>query len=582
MVSLVLLGSRPMLEAAPKRLVVALDGIAYRDLVALQAGIEHTNFWGTRTERRAFTAAEGYFPVSRMISTFPSVSDVAWTDIFGDRPLPGYQRTYFSVAANSVIVVNGVTSTMEHERQMDFQVENGFLRAEGYLSPAHILKYEIHGMIKNFWNCTSDQRDFYAYIRASDDSQHLDRDILGLLCYLDRQLETLRARYKAREGRDLEIVILSDHGHNHAGRGIRVQDAKFMEQAGYHVGKTINGPRDVVLPVVGIESWVEIHCAPEEEERLALKLCRLKGVDLVMAAIPGVTNSFLVMNTNGARADIDWQPANHAFRYRPVTGDPLHYQPVTDELAQGHQLDAAGFASADAWLNATMTNYYPLALERIVRGLTRQTLNPANVLLSLDNHYVNDNWATDAGSRLVTCRSTHGGLDEICSDGIVLSNFQPTQDTSTERVSEQFENFPGVRDFRALEDGAEFVTRDEALLTRLERVPFDAGARQLSGDKIYLRVWSPRLAGVGTNAALKVTIQQARQFFTASSLELSFQPEVAAPAEPANERVFALPAELKLKPGVEYGIAGRMEGLAGGNLFDFRFRTDAAGRPVAF
>ena len=89
--------------ALPTRLVLALDGIAYRDMKALQEGVTRTNFWGRRFHRRAFTSNEGYFPVSRMVSTFPSTSDVAWTDIFGNRPLPGYQRTYFSAAANTEI-----------------------------------------------------------------------------------------------------------------------------------------------------------------------------------------------------------------------------------------------------------------------------------------------------------------------------------------------------------------------------------------------------------------------------------------------------------------------------------------------
>src|SRR5208282_6380067 len=100
-------------------------------LKALQDGVISTNVWGKPFRRQAFTLAEGYFPVSRMVSTFPSAYDVAWTDIFGDRPLPGYQRTYFSAAANSEISINGVTTSMEHERQMDYQVESGFIRSMG-------------------------------------------------------------------------------------------------------------------------------------------------------------------------------------------------------------------------------------------------------------------------------------------------------------------------------------------------------------------------------------------------------------------------------------------------------------------
>ena len=152
--------------------------------------------------------------------------------------------------------------------------------------------------------------------------------------------------------------------------------------------------------------------------------------------------------------------------------------------------NAGGFATADAWMAATMTNHYPMAPERIVRGLTRGALNPATILVSLDNRYVNADWLTEKGSRLVTCRSTHGGLDDICSDGILLSNFQPTHDTSTARVAAQFENFPGVRDFRAEEAGAELVTKKEQALTRIVHVPFDREYQELPARRLFANLVS--------------------------------------------------------------------------------------------
>ncbi len=478
--------------ALPARLVLALDGVAYRDLKALQAGITSTNFWGKPFHRQAFTAGEGYFPVSRMISTFPSASDVAWTDIFGDRPLPGYQRTYFSTAANSEISLNGVTTTMEHERQMHWQVENGLMRAMGYLFPLHTYEFEIHELSKQFWNTRSQGTNFYVYIRASDDAQHLDRDIFTMLCLLDQQLQALRARYQAREGRDLQIVILSDHGHNHAGRGRRVGIVSFLQQAGYRVAKSIVTPKDVVLPTVGVESWVEIHNAPAETISLAQQLCQLNGVDVLAAPVPDHTNQFLVMNSKRERAHIDFNPGKNSFRYAAEQGDPINYLPVVAALAQNHQLDADGFATADAWMAATLAHHYPLALERMVRGLTRNTLNPATILISLDNRFVNDSWLVQQGSRLVTCGSTHGGLDDLNSVGILLSNFAPTKDTSTARVAGQFDDFPGVKDYRTEEDGAEWVTKNEQSLTRIARVPFDRDFSRLPDDGVYLRIWSPQ------------------------------------------------------------------------------------------
>ena len=82
-----------------------------------------------------------------------------------------------------------------------------------------------------------------------------------------------------------------------------------------------------------------------------------------------------------------------------------------------------------------MTCHYPLALERIVQGHTRITLDPATILISLGPMIM----STPAGSHrakasgLMVSGGTHGGLDnDVNSEGIVMSNFKPTTDTSSE------------------------------------------------------------------------------------------------------------------------------------------------------
>lgn len=576
--------------ALPQRLVIALDGIAYRDMKALQEGVAHTNFWGGVYRRQAFSLAEGYFPVSRLVSTFPSTSDVAWTDIFGDRPLPGYQRTYYSVSANTEIDLNGLTSTMEHERQMQWQTDNNFARSMGYVYPVHTFNYEVREAIDNFWQSDSTNPDYYVYIRASDDAQHMDRDILAMLQMLDRKLQDLRARYRAREGRDLQILILSDHGHNHAGRGRRAPIRGYLQEAGYRVTQSITGPKDVVLPTSGIEDWIEIHNWPAETERLAEALTHLEGADVVAARLPGEGHRFLVLNSRGERAIIRWEPGKNAFQYSAEQGDPLNYEPVVEALARRNKLDANGFATADDWMNETMTNHYPLALQRIVRGLTRVTLNPATILVSLNNHYINDGWLVNQGSRLESCGSTHGALDDINSVGIVLSNFAPTHDTSSDRVAEQFDNFPGLRNYRAQENGAEWVVKAEQAMTRIPRDPFDREYKSLPGNQVFLRVWSPELAEAGS-ATLEASIEQLSDF---EDPQGSLQPQVARerrinfgppiPVENVSyEKIYACPADLGLQPFTACRISGWVSG--GGKetgLFEFIFHTDKDGQPAAY
>ena len=59
------------------------------------------------------------------------------------------------------------------------------------------MTYEIHETIRSFWDDTNNDGNFYVYIRASDDAQHLDRNFFDLLCSLDQQLQEMRARYEA-------------------------------------------------------------------------------------------------------------------------------------------------------------------------------------------------------------------------------------------------------------------------------------------------------------------------------------------------------------------------------------------------
>lgn len=577
----------------PKRLILAIDGISYRDMKALQEGVTYQDPHGRQLHRQCFH--QGYFPVSRNVSTFPSASDVAWTEIFGNRPLPGYQRTFFSEAANAEVFVNCLTTPVEYERQMTWRVEGGFRLAMSYVFPKSTFNHELHKLIEDFLHTQNGGDNYYAFIRSTDDAQHLACDILAMLGTLDEKLQELRALYRAREGRDLEILILSDHGDNHAGAGRRVEVRSFLRRAGYRITKSIVHPKDVVLPTAGIESWVELHNSPAETETLVELLSHLKGVDVVTARVPGRADRFLVMNSQGERASIEWNCARNSFRYSTETGDPLDYRPVLEALSRKHQLDPDGFATADAWMTETFTHRYPVALERIVRGHTQITLNPASILISLRNEYVHAGWWIKKGSEFVTFGGTHGALDDLNSTGIVLSNFAPTTDTSSSRVAALFDGFRGRRDYRAVEKGAAWDSAKTPAVTTITPGPLADHVNRSPSDQVFLRIWTPSFTRLGSEAPVEVTIKQIRRFSSAQlrrgdpkppdgpEQHLTLDQPIPFPDSGACERVYALPPHSVLEPLKEYRVSGRIRVQKNNTrVFSFAFRTDRRGRPVAY
>jgi hypothetical protein len=301
------------------------------------------------------------------------------------------------------------------------------------------------------------------------------------------------------------------------------------------------------------------------------------------------------MNSKGERAHIEWNSARNAFRYCTDTGDPINYRPVIEALSAKHLLDADGFAMADAWMAQTVAHRYPLALERIVRGHTRAALNPATILISLDNAYVHAGWFVKFGSDVVRFGGTHGALDDLNSDGILLSSFGPTQDTSANRVATLYGEFKGLRNYRAGEQGAEWVSAKAQALAAIARAPLDQERQRLPDHGVLLHVWTPHFSRLGIDAPIDVTVRKAQDYLPArirrgdpepdysSEQHLTLNLPITLPSVCSCERVYLLPSDLVLEPGKEYLIAGRIrEGRKSSEIFSFTFYTGARGRPAAY
>lgn len=414
-------------QGPPRRLVVGLDGLGFADVQAAQAA----------------GAFRGFYPVSRMVSTFPSLSDIAWSEVFGIDPPPGYQRVYFELDKGRTVggVLDGIRP-IEFELRMHLGFAQKTHHLASYLSPRRTARGELAALERAFFESRGTDT-FYAYLPAPDALQHVRGDVKQYLRWLDAELDRILERYRAAFGRELELALVSDHGNNGRVNAPLVDLAKFLREHGYHVGRTIAGPTDVAFNTDGVTTGLGIFAHPAAVEGLVRVLLDLRGVEVITSVDPAAPDRIQVVDPRGGVATIERRDGGD-FAYRPSTGDPLGYAPLVAELSASGELDAAGYASPEAWFHVSREHEYPAALQRIWRGHHDVTQNPAPILVSMRDDYQLGNGLVTFLGRLRPLGGTHGGLNAVNSLGIVITNYRPTVDALSTDVARQFDNFPAL------------------------------------------------------------------------------------------------------------------------------------------
>ncbi|QJR34519.1 hypothetical protein [Gemmatimonas groenlandica] len=411
------------------RLVLALDGVDYRDVV----------------EARARGLFAGFREPSRLISTFPSISDVSWHDIMGVQPPPGYQRIFYSARQNAVVgELFDAIKPIEYEHRMDFAFGTKFHHLGAYLLSNQVARKEVDVDVKEFLK-RGGRPTIYAYNVGPDALQHTRGDLDRYLAHLDRKLAELQRTYRARTGRDLEILILSDHGHNRAISADFLPVVEALEQQGFHTARTLRDPRDVAFSVDGVTTGFGVFANPDSVERVASLLAALDGVAVVTTRESA--GRFLV-RADSALAEVTTRGRGDSavYRYRPVRGDPLRYAAVLTRMQHDREVSPDGYATAATWLRYTASEPFPAAPPRIVRGHTAITLNPAPILVSLDDKMRVGLGAVSVANRMRPLGGTHGALSATNSLGVLMANFVDTHDDLTASVRHQFGGFDDLPD----------------------------------------------------------------------------------------------------------------------------------------
>ena len=392
----------------PRRLLLCLDGVPYEVLKAAKG--------------------QGLFDIfsdpSRLLSPFPTMTNVALSRMLGATAPLGYESLYFDKTAQELRggmrkYVGWRTpdkTPSSYMDELDYQEPLPF-EFLVYFAPETIWRADMKRFHERFRRAPQ-QRDFFAFLKGTDGLMHIrgPRRLTVALQSLDKILKNIHDYC----GNETEIVLFSDHGMN-LEENKRINLQTHLRKNGYAVSDRLRGRdrRSVCVPAFGLCSYAALYCVDEEAaSEVASALVDLEGVDFSIHRDQG--EAVMVKGTRGAaRIHRRENESGASYRYEQVTGDPLALAPVINKLREDGLLAQSGYAPDTAWYERTASHTYPDALANLFQSLYAPRVgHTADVLVSLrDGYYYGDSFF----SRLARLAATHGNALRASSTAFLMS-----------------------------------------------------------------------------------------------------------------------------------------------------------------
>lgn len=392
----------------PRRLLLCLDGVPYEVLKAAKSSGLFDNFGEP----------------SRLLSPFPTMTNVALSRMLGATAPLGYESLYFDKCARELRggmrkYVGWRTpdkSPSSYMDELDYQEPLPF-EFLVYFAPETIWRADMKRFSERFRRAPQ-TRDFFAFLKGTDGLMHIrgPKRLTVALKSLDKILKDIHDYC----GDETEIVLFSDHGMN-LEENTRVNLQTHLRRNGYVVAGNLRqgNRRGVSIPAFGLCSYAALYCADEEATgEVATVLVDLEGVDFAIHRDGEL--AIMVKGRRGA-ARIHRSESDHGtkYRYEQVTGDPLELAPAINKLREDGVLDRNGYAPDKAWYERTASHIYPDALSNLFQSLhVPRVGHTADVLISLrDGYYYGDSFF----SRLARLAATHGNALRASTNAFMMS-----------------------------------------------------------------------------------------------------------------------------------------------------------------
>jgi hypothetical protein len=359
---------------------------------------------------------------SRLLSPFPTMTNIALSAMLGASVPLGYETIYFDRKAREMRGGVGKyigrrtpdKAPSTYMDQLDYQEPLPF-EFLVYVAPETVWRADMRRFRERFRAAPQD-RDYFAFLKGTDGLLHIrgPERLNVALASLDQLLREIQDWC----GAETEIVIFSDHGMN-LQKNQRVHLQTHLRRAGFQFTGSLNGTNDrcVALPTFGLIGFAALYCPDGTASALAAALVPLEGIDF---ALYHEGEAITVKGARGtARIHRRENGSDTLYRYELIEGDPLQLASVVRSLAEDGLLNDNGYASDAIWAERTAAHIYPDALDNLYTSVTTtRVCHPADVLVSLlDGYYFG--WS--AFEHIVSLVATHGNALRASTSAFVMS-----------------------------------------------------------------------------------------------------------------------------------------------------------------
>lgn len=366
-------------EKRPRRLLLCLDGVPHKLIEAAR-------------HRGLFDA---FASPTRLLSPFPTMTNVALSAMLGATPPAGYESLYFDRSARELRggirkyigrrtpdkIPSSYMDDLDYQEPLPFE----FLI---YVAPESIWRADM-GKFRERFRAAPPDRDYFAFLKATDGLLHSQGP--ARLAIALESLDQILREISEHCGSETEIVMFSDHGMN-LEQNRRSPLKSTLERRGLRV----------VIPAFGLCSYVAIYCDEQVIPEVARATVEVEGVDFAVYK----DGQAVVVESDRGRARIE--SADEGLRYVTETGDPL-------ELG----FFGRGFKTDESWFQETASHKYPDAVPNIYKSLfTPRVQHTADVLVSLKDGYY---FGWTPFGRFVNLEATHGNALQSSSNAFLMS-----------------------------------------------------------------------------------------------------------------------------------------------------------------